>query len=115
MPETQDLVVNTGPILALVAALGDLQVLRIYRQVWVPFEVCREVAAGGAAHFALPEFNAADWLSTTSAPLQIAPVLLNMLDQGEAAVIQLALDRAVSTVCIDEAAGRRVADSTTLP
>jgi predicted nucleic acid-binding protein len=36
-------------------------------------------------------------------------VLLNMLDQGEAAVIQLALDRAVSTVCIDEAAGRRVA------
>jgi hypothetical protein len=57
MPETQDLVVNTGPLLALVAALGDLQVLRIYRQVWVPFEVCREVATGGAAQFSVPEFN----------------------------------------------------------
>jgi predicted nucleic acid-binding protein len=36
-------------------------------------------------------------------------VLLNTLDRGEAAVIQLALDEGVHTVCIDEAAGRRIA------
>lgn len=62
MPETETLVVNTGPIIALVAALGDLQVLKMYPQALVPFEVHQELAAGGAADFALPEFNAADWL-----------------------------------------------------
>jgi len=109
MLESQELVINTGPLIALVAALSDLQVLQMYRRVWVPFEVCQEIAVGGATHFAVPEFQAADWLHRASEPLQIAPVLLNTLDVGEAAVIQLALDRAVSTVCIDEAVGRRVA------
>jgi len=33
--------------------------------------------------------------------------LLNSLDLGEAAVIQLAIDRQIPAVCIDEAAGRR--------
>jgi predicted nucleic acid-binding protein len=32
-----------------------------------------------------------------------------MLDPGEASVIQIAIDRGISTVCIDEAAGRRIA------
>lgn len=41
--------------------------------------------------------------------MSIAPVLLNTLDRGEAAVIQLALDENIETVCIDEAAGRRMA------
>lgn len=109
MPETQELVINTGPLIALVAALGDLQVLQIYRRVWVPFEVCQEIAAGSPAQFASSEFDAASWLYKQPQPLRIAPVLLNMLDRGEAAVIQLALDHAVSTVCIDEAAGRRIA------
>jgi len=41
--------------------------------------------------------------------LEIAPFLRNSLDKGEAAVIQLALNQGIETVCIDEAAGRRVA------
>ena len=39
MPDARDIVINTGPLIALVAALGDLRVLRIYRQAWVPDEV----------------------------------------------------------------------------
>lgn len=109
MPETQELVINTSPMIALVAALGDLRVLQMYHRVWVPFEVCQEIAVGGAVQFALVEFEAAHWLQKCQQPLAIAPVLLNTLDKGEAAVIQLALDRAISTVCIDETAGRRVA------
>jgi predicted nucleic acid-binding protein len=35
--------------------------------------------------------------------------LLNSLDSGEAAVIQLAKNENIQTVCIDEATGRRVA------
>jgi predicted nucleic acid-binding protein len=39
----------------------------------------------------------------------IAAVLLNSLDSGEAAVIQLALNENIQTVCIDEIVGRRLA------
>lgn len=109
MPETQEIAINTSPMIALVAALGDLRVLQIYRRVWVPLEVCQEIAVGGKARFALAEFEAAHWLLKHPQPLHIAPVLLNTLDKGEAAVIQLALDKTISTVCIDEPAGRRAA------
>jgi predicted nucleic acid-binding protein len=109
MPKTTDIVINTVPIIAIVAALGDLRVLQIYRRVWVPFEVWQEISAGGAAQFAVAEFEAAHWLQKRTSPLHLAPVLLNTLDRGEAAVIQLALDEDVQTVCIDEAAGRRIA------
>jgi predicted nucleic acid-binding protein len=109
MPRAKDIVINTSPIIAIVAALGDLHILQIYRRVWVPFEVGQEISAGGAARFAVAEFEAAHWLQKRTSPLHIAPVLLNTLDTGEAAVIQLALDESVQTVCIDEAAGRRIA------
>jgi len=109
MPRTEEIVINTGPLIALVAALGDLRVLRIYRRVHVPFEVCQEIQAGGPDRFAVVEFEAAHWLQKHPQPLRIAPVLRNTLDRGEAAVIQLALDQNIQTVVIDEAAGRRVA------
>jgi predicted nucleic acid-binding protein len=109
MPETDALVINTGPIIAVVAALGNLQVLKMYQQVQVPFEVQQELLAGGAANFALPEFEAANWLHKCAKPVEIGSLLQNTLDLGEAAVIQVALDENISTVCIDEAAGRRAA------
>jgi predicted nucleic acid-binding protein len=84
MPETQEIVINTGPLIALVAALGDLRVLQIYRRVWVPLEVCQKIAVGGKVHFALAEFEAAHWLQKHPHPLSIVPVLLNTLDKGEA-------------------------------
>ena len=109
MPETQEIVINTSPIIAIVAAVGDLRVLQIYRQAWVPLEVSQEISAGGAAQFALVEFEAAHWLQKCTQPLSIAALLLNTLDRGEAAVVQLALDQNIQTVVIDEAAGRRIA------
>lgn len=109
MPDTQDIVINTSPLIALVAALGDLSVLQMYRQVWVPLEVSEELAAGGAAKFALAEYQATDWLHKCTQLLTIAPHLLNTLDKGEASVIQLALDESIHTVVIDETAGRRIA------
>ena len=108
MPRTTAIVINTSPLIALVAALGNLQVLNLYTEVLVPFEVCREILDGGMAGFAVKEFQAATWLQKQS-PLTISPFLLNSLDVGEAAVIQLALNRNIQTVCIDEAVGRRVA------
>ncbi|MFH1085563.1 MAG: DUF3368 domain-containing protein [Chloroflexota bacterium] len=109
MPEAREIVINTGPLIALVAALGDLRVLRLYERAWVPYEVGQEIARGGANQFAQVEFEAANWLEKPTQPLSIAAALTNTLDRGEAAVIQLALDRGIQTVVIDEAAGRRIA------
>ncbi len=52
MPETEKLVINTGPLLALIASVGDLSLLELlYRRVLVPFEVCQEIEAGGTSGF----------------------------------------------------------------
>lgn len=59
--------------------------------------------------FAAREFTEADWLEKRQQALNISLYLLNSLDRGEAAVIQLALDEGISTVCIDEVSGRRIA------
>ena len=109
MPNTEIIVINTAPIISLVAALGDLDVLQLYTQVLVHFEVCQELLAGGASGFAVSEFEAATWLQKWSTPLNISPLLLNSLDLGEASVIQLALNESIQTVCIDETVGRRIA------
>ena len=92
MPETQEIVINTGPMIAIVAALGGLEILKIYRRVCVPLEVCSEVTTGESSRFAALEFEAAHWLEKWKQPLSPAAMLLNTLDIGEASVIQLALN-----------------------
>ena len=110
MPETTELVINTGPLITLVAATGDLNILRlVYRHVLVPFEVCQEIMSGGLRRFAAKEFGQASWLFKSQQPLAITSFLKNSLDLGEASVIQLALQEDIQTVCIDEMAGRRLA------
>lgn len=110
MPKTTQIIINTSPLIALVAALGDLKILEfLYTEVFVPFEVCQEIIIGGTAGFAVNEFKAATWLQKQTYPLIISPFLLNSLDIGEASVIQLALDKSIQTVCIDEVVGRRIA------
>lgn len=110
MPKADRIVINTSPLITLVAALGDLTVLRsLYTEVLVPLEVAQEITAGGRDRFAVAEFEAANWLLKQDNYLNISPFLLNSLDLGEAAVIQLALESNIQTVCIDEAVGRRIA------
>jgi len=110
MPEGEELVINTGPLIALTAALGDLTVLReLYARVTVPFAVCQEIEATNASRFAAAEFQVAGWLDKQTSPQRVSAFLRNALDPGEAAVIQLALSDAIETVCIDETVGRRVA------
>jgi predicted nucleic acid-binding protein len=110
MPETESIVINTGPLLALIAGYGDLSLLeKIYKRVLVPFEVCQEIEAGGTTAFGLKEFVQSDFMEKQAAPLEIVQFLKNSLDMGEASVIQLALNQNIRTVCIDEAVGRRIA------
>ena len=110
MPETKELVINTGPLLALIAGIGDLSLLeQLYKRVLVPFEVCQEIEAGGTSGFGVSEFRRSSFIERRSNFLNIAPFLRNALDLGEASVIQLALDENIHTVCIDESVGRRIA------
>lgn len=59
MPEFKQIVINTSPIISIVAALGDLSVLQdLYDRVNVPFEVSQEILVDNASRFAAPEFEA---------------------------------------------------------
>jgi len=110
MPETEEIVINTGPLLAIIAGIGDLTFLeRLYKRILVPFEVCHEIEAGGSSGFGVNEFRRAGFLEKRSTLIKITPFLQNALDLGEASVIQLALDENIQTVCIDETVGRRIA------
>ena len=67
MPNLSDgeIVINTSPLIALVAAWGDLSRLeRLYRRVWVPFEVRQEILQGGRSRFAVSEFAQATGLDS---------------------------------------------------
>lgn len=110
MHKKKDIVINTGPLLALIAAFNDLSILNgLYNRVLVSREVILEIEAGGSSGFGMDIFNKADFLEKSIAPLSINPFLQNSLDLGEASVIQLALNEKIQTVCIDESMGRRVA------
>jgi len=106
----KDIVINTGPVIALVAALGELNLLNcLYNRVLVPYEVCDELTTQNASRFAAKEFQTATGLEKRAESVSPSPLLRKFLDRGEAAVIQLAMDTGTSTVCIDEPAGRRIA------
>ena len=69
MPETESIAIDTSPLIAIVAALGELTVLSsLYNQVFVPFEVCQEILTGGESGFAVAEFEAATWLQKQQMP-----------------------------------------------
>ena len=111
MPDQVRVVVsNTTPLLALTAATGSLEILRaIYTKVVVPYEVVQEIKAGGKEQFGLEIFKQSSWLTLIEAPAVLPPYLQNLLDLGEASVIQTALQLGIQRVCIDETVGRRVA------
>ena len=110
MPVKKELVINTGHLIALVAATGGLEILPfVFARIIVPPEVKQEIHAGGTTGFAVKEFNHSTFLHVPDQPTRIPDYLRNSLDLGEASVIQLARENCVKTVCIDEAVGRRCA------
>lgn len=107
MPE---LVINTGPIIALTAAMGDLGILdRSYERVLVPAEVHRELLAGGAQCAEIRALSRLRKVTLQPTPTVLPALLRAELDEGEASVIQCALDHAIPVVAIDEKLGRRLA------
>jgi len=111
MPDqTKAVVINTTPLIALTAATGNLDVLRcLYSRVVVPYEVAKEIRAGGRDAFGVEVFEQASWLDISPEPMVLMPYLQNTLDSGEASVIQTALQLGINLVCIDEPTRTKVA------
>jgi predicted nucleic acid-binding protein len=103
-------VINSSPLIALVAALPDFDVLAsIVEKLIVPAEVIEELAIGGHKDPTADRVLAASWREVRPRmPTQFNP-LLATLGSGEAAVIQTALDHPLPLVVIDELRGRRAA------
>lgn len=107
----RDIVINTGPIIALVAAAESLEWLpALYDRILIPYEVVQEIEAGGVGN---PESLALhclkDLVMMGREKADLPPLLLRELDLGEASVIHAAICHDIPTVAIDEKAGRRIA------
>ncbi|MBU1858323.1 MAG: hypothetical protein KKC28_15195 [Verrucomicrobia bacterium] len=63
MPERHPIVCNTTPLLAIIAAVGNLDVIRpLYSRVFVPREVADELLIFNLTRFGAQEFQAASWI-----------------------------------------------------
>ena len=106
------LVSDTGPLIAL-AAVDSLAILyALYQPILVPEAVHQEVLEGGRGRQGHAAYQKASWLQIHPLEHPPDPLLNAVLDRGEAAVIQLARERHVAYVLIDERKGRKIARST---
>ncbi len=105
-----DLVINTGPIIALAAGVPHPEVvLRHFRRVLCPCEVAREIRQGEAGALGQNILDSGSPIEIGQSEVDLRKDLVLALDRGEASVIQTALNTQIALVCIDEAIGRRVA------
>lgn len=107
----RDIVINTGPIIGLVAAVPTIEWLpMLYKRILLPFEVYQELEAGGIGN---PDILALDDIKERieigHEQTELPKDLMSELDTGEASVIHIAKINGIDTVAIDEKSGRRLA------
>jgi predicted nucleic acid-binding protein len=104
----EKIVVNTSPIIAL----GQMQIFDVIEKL--PFEfVCpkeveEEILIGISQGYPI---DVPSFFNILSLNAPLSPLTIATLDQGEAAVIQLALEQNITKVCIDDLKGRRAANA----
>lgn len=100
------IVIDSGPLITL-ARMDVLSVLdELPYEFFVPNEVYAELASGPPDLLSL-SFPSAVKVLEIGSPRNER--LFENLDSGEAAVIQLALEQGITTVCLDERKGRLLA------
>lgn len=102
----EQIVIDSGPliILARIEALPMLGMLPL--EFVCPFEVSEELDRGASKGHPKVE---APWLQQVRLSIPVSPIVATALGPGEAAVIQLALQLGIGTVCMDDAKARRAA------
>ena len=103
------IVCNTGPLIAL-ERVGLLHLFgSLFGHVLVPAAVEREFLAGQPVGTSFFEARASGSIQVSVLEIAPDPLLKSLLDEGEAAVIQLAQALRIDQVLIDERKGRKVA------
>jgi len=103
------IVCNTGPLIAL-ERVGLLHLFGpLFGHVLIPTAVEREFLAGQPVGLSFFEAKAAGLIQVSASEIPLDPLLKSLLDEGEAAVIQLAQTLSINQVMIDERKGRKVA------
>ena len=103
------IVSNTGPLIGL-AIIGHLDILdKIFDKVLVPEAVNHEMLEGGSTNRGVASYRNSPWIQVRQLSLPLDPLLGNVLDSGEASVIQLGRESGADFVLIDERKGRKIA------
>lgn len=103
---TEKIVTNTSPLLAFSKMQAFEIIGKLPYEFICPAEVENEILIGVNQGY---ETEIPDWLKVENLQSNLSPLAVASLDVGEAAVIQLALEQNIETVCIDERKGRRAA------
>lgn len=103
---------NSSPLIAL-SRLARLNLLNsLYNEILIPQAVYQEVVQAGKGREGSTAVASAPWLEVQAVQDSIAVDLLReQLDRGESEAIVLALETQAQLLIIDEARGRRIAQS----
>jgi predicted nucleic acid-binding protein len=101
---------DSSPLIAL-SIIGQLELLpKLYSRVVIPQKVWDEITVQGIGLPGVAAIGQLDWLIIEkSAPETVKPLAI-LLDPGEAEAIALAISLPESTVLLDDAQARRVAE-----
>ena len=100
------IVTNTSPLLAFAKMQAVDVIGKLPFEFVCPAEVKTEILVGANQGYSV---EIPVWLNVLSLSSALSPLAVAALDTGEAAVIQLAIEQNIETVCIDERTGRRAA------
>ena len=103
------IVSNSGPLIALAAADLLPALDQLFLKVLVPAAIRDEVNAGTRTTIRYDEMASRARCLEVCPTGDPPPLLADVLDVGESAVIQLALERGIPVVLMDERKGRKVA------
>lgn len=100
---------NTGPLIAL-AGIDKLDILKcIFDDILIPLPVMNEIQYSNEKYTGAISISKANWLKVTALSHPPDPLLNNILDEGEASVISLALELKTDWILMDEKKGRKIA------
>ena len=106
-----EIICNTSPLQYLYQ-LDLLHLLpSLARSVIVPPAVVDEIAVGRAAGVSLPDLAKLGWVTVRHPSGELALPLVTDLGPGETEVLMLGLELRESVVVLDDALGRRMAES----
>lgn len=103
---TERIVANTSPLLAFAKMQAFDVIGKLPFDFICPVEVETEILVGANQGY---ETEIPEWLKVVPLSSALSLLAIASLDVGEAAVIQLAIEQNIRTVCIDELKGRRAA------